>query len=143
MYKKKYQPKEIIDFATLTGAIMIALGTHKAGLFSNNDKLAKRLEYSGNITGENVWRMPLDNPYDKDIDSSRADMQNIGSRFGGSITAAQFLQRFIENDTPWAHLDIAGVSWTKKGGLNGYSAIHSPGATAFGIRLINHFLTSK
>ena len=138
--QKKYKPKEIIDFATLTGAIMIALGTHKAGLFSNNDKLSYKIFKSGEITSENVWRLPLGDEYDKEINTSRADMQNIGSRYGGSITAAQFLQRFIENKTPWVHLDIAGVSWTKKVGKNGYPALHSPGATAFGIRLIDQFL---
>jgi len=135
-----YKPLEIIDFATLTGAIMVALGTYKAGLFSNNDKLANKIFKSGEITKENVWRLPLGEDYNRDINSSRADMQNIGTRYGGSITAAQFLQRFIINNTPWAHLDIAGVSWTKKSGVNGYSALHSPGATAFGIRLIDQFL---
>ena len=141
--QKKYQPKEIIDFATLTGAIMVALGTYKAGLFSNNNNLANRIFKSGEIANENVWRLPLGEEYDKDINSSRADMQNIGVRYGGSITAAQFIQRFIENNTPWAHLDIAGVSWTKKAGLKGNSALHSSGATAFGVRLINQFLTDK
>ena len=141
--QKKYQPMEIIDFATLTGAIMIALGTYKAGLFSNNNNLADKIFKSGEITKEYVWRLPLGEEYDNDINSTRADMQNIGSRYGGSITAAQFLQRFIENNTPWAHIDIAGVSWTKKSGLKGYSALHSPGATAFGIRLINQFLKKK
>lgn len=141
--QKKYQPSEIIDFATLTGAIMVALGTYKAGLFSNNNKLADKIFKSGEITKENVWRLPLNEQYDKDINSNRADMQNIGSRYGGSITAAQFLQRFIENQTPWAHIDIAGVSWIKKTGVSGYSALHSLGATAFGVRLINQFLISK
>tara|TARA_B100001123_G_C15293766_1_gene1018388 strand:- start:938 stop:2410 length:1473 start_codon:yes stop_codon:yes gene_type:complete len=141
--QKKYKPKEIIDFATLTGAIMVALGTYKAGLFSNNNNLANKIFKSGEITNENVWRLPLSQEYDRDINSSRADMQNIGSRYGGSITAAQFLQRFIENKTPWAHLDIAGVTWNKKIGKSGYSALHSPGATAFGVRLINQFLTTK
>ena len=141
--QKKYKPLEIIDFATLTGAIIVALGIHKAGLFSNNDNLAKKIFKSGEITKEKVWRLPLGEEYDKDIDTSRADMQNIGSRYGGSITAAQFLQRFIENEIPWAHLDIAGVSWTKKGGGNEFSELHSPGATAFGIRLIDQFLKSK
>jgi len=119
---------------------MVALGTHKAGLFSNNTILANKIFKSGEFTKENVWRLPLGDDYDKDINSSRADMQNIGSRYGGSITAAQFLQRFIENNVPWAHIDIAGVTWTKKGGQNNYSAMHSPGATAFGVRLIDHFL---
>ena len=142
--QKKYKPKEIIDFATLTGAIMIALGTHRAGLFSNNDNLSKRLEEAGSISGENIWRFPLGKEYDKEIDSNRADMKNIGStRFGGSIQAAQFLQRFINNNTPWAHLDIAGVTWFKKNVKNGFSELHSSGATAFGVRLIDEFLKRK
>ena len=141
--QKKYQPMEIIDFATLTGAIMVALGTYKAGLFSNNDILANKIFKSGEITKENVWRLPLGEEYDKDINSSRADMQNIGSRYGGSITAAQFIQRFIENNTPWAHIDIAGVTWTQKAGKSGKSVLHSPGATAFGVRLIHQFLLGK
>ena len=139
--QKKYNPKEIIDFATLTGAVMIALGTHRAGLFSNNDKLSKRLFNAGEITGEKLWRLPLGDEYDNEINTPRADMKNIGSsRYGGSIQAAQFIQRFINNDIPWAHLDIAGVSWTMKAGLNSYSKLHSPGATAFGVRLIDQFL---
>ena len=105
--------------------------------------VANKIFRSGEITKENVWRLPLNEEYDKDINSSRADMQNIGSRYGGSITAAQFLQRFIENETPWAHLDIAGVSWNKKAGIKGNSAIHSPGATAFGVRLVDQFLKIK
>jgi len=142
--QKKYKPKEIIDFATLTGAIMIALGTHKAGLFSNNDKLSRRLENSGNITGENVWRLPLGKTYDKEIDSQRADMKNIGSTiFGGSIQAAQFLKRFIKDDIPWAHLDIAGVTWSMKNTQNGFSELHAQGATAFGVRLIDQFIKNK
>ena len=142
--QKKYNPKQLIDFATLTGAIMIALGTHKAGLFSNNDKLSKQLENSGNITGENIWRLPLGKSYDKEIDSQRADMKNIGStRFGGSIQAAQFLYRFIDDNIPWAHLDIAGVSWSTKNCQNGFSELHAPGATAFGVRLIDHFLKNN
>ena len=140
--QKKYKPLEIIDFATLTGAIMISLGVHKAGLFSNNNNLSNQIFKSGEITKENVWRLPLGKEYDREINTSRADMQNIGSRYGGSITAAQFLQRFIVNETPWAHLDIAGVSWTKKEYINNYTSLHSPGATAFGIRLIDHFLKS-
>ena len=140
----KYKPKQIIDFATLTGAIMIALGTHKAGLFSNNDVLSNKLEKAGNISGENVWRLPLGKEYDNEIDSSRADMKNIGStRYGGSIQAAQFIQRFIKNNIPWAHLDIAGVTWAKKGNQNSFSDLHSPGATAFGVRLIDQFLKGK
>ena len=140
----KYKPRQIIDFATLTGAIMIALGTHKAGLFSNNNLLSSKLEKAGNITGENIWRLPLGIEYDHEIDSLRADIKNIGStRYGGSIQAAQFIQRFIKNNTPWAHLDIAGVSWTMKSGHNSSSDLHSPGATAFGVRLIDQFLKGK
>jgi leucyl aminopeptidase len=106
---KKFNPKFMIDLATLTGAIMVALGTEYAGLFSNNDELAERLVKVGLETGERVWRMPLGPEYDKQIDSQFADMKNTGTRNGGSITAAQFLQRFVDN-TPWAHLDIAGTA---------------------------------
>jgi len=142
--QNKFKPKEIIDFATLTGAIMIALGTHRAGIFSNNDNLSKRLENAGEISGEKVWRLPLDKEYDEEINSTRADMKNIGSsRFGGSIHAAQFIHRFINDNTPWAHIDIAGVSWTMKPGQNSFSKLHSPGATAFGVRLIDKFLKGK
>jgi len=136
--QKKYKPSHIIDFATLTGAVMIALGTHKAGLFSNNDKLSQQIETAGEIVNENVWRLPLGPEYDSEINSSRADMKNIGStRYGGSIQAAQFLQRFINENTPWAHLDIAGVAWSIKGVQNNISKIHKFGATAFGVRLID------
>ena len=135
--QKQYYPFQIIDFATLTGAIMIALGTHKAGLFSNNDKLANKIEEAGNLTGEFVWRLPLGDEYDLEIDSNRADMKNIGStRFGGSIQAAQFIKRFINNNIPWAHLDIAGVTWSMKS----TNKLNTPGATAFGVRLIDQFL---
>ncbi|HEV7881753.1 leucyl aminopeptidase [Bradyrhizobium sp.] len=106
---RKFKPKFMIDLATLTGAIMVALGTEYAGLFSNNDELAERLMAVGQATGERVWRMPLGPEYDKQIDSQFADMKNTGTRNGGSITAAQFLQRFVD-DTPWAHLDIAGMA---------------------------------
>ena len=139
--QKKYKPLHIIDFATLTGAIMIALGTHKAGLFSNNNRLSKQIESAGEIVNENVWRLPLGPEYDSEINSPRADMKNIGStRYGGSIQAAQFIKRFIKDDIPWAHLDIAGVTWSMKGGQNNISKIHKPGATAFGVRLIDQFL---
>ena len=139
--QNKYKAKEIIDFATLTGAIMIALGTHRAGLFSNNDALSKKLFKAGEITGEKIWRMPLGAEYDNEIKSLRADMKNIGStRFGGSTQAAQFIKRFIKDNNAWAHLDIAGVSWSMKGGNNTHTNLHSPGATAFGVRLIDEFL---
>tara|TARA_A100001011_G_scaffold398395_1_gene502685 strand:+ start:686 stop:2146 length:1461 start_codon:yes stop_codon:yes gene_type:complete len=142
--QNKYKPIQIIDFATLTGAIMIALGTHKAGLFSNNDKLASKLISSGEKVNEKLWRLPLGDEYNNEINSYRADMKNIGSsRFGGSIHAAEFIQRFIKNNTSWAHLDIAGVSWSMKAGQNNISNLHNPGATAFGIRLIDKFLQGK
>jgi len=142
--QNKFNPKQIIDFATLTGAIMIALGTHRAGLFSNNDALSKKLEIAGDLSGERIWRLPLGSEYDEEINNSRADMQNIGkTRFGGSIHAAQFIQRFINKNTPWAHLDIAGVSWTMKSEQNSFSRLHSPGATSFGVRLVDKFLKGK
>ncbi len=142
--QNKYNPSQIIDFATLTGAIMISLGTHKAGLFSNNKKLSEKLINSGQNTNEYLWQMPLGEEYNKEINTPRADMKNIGSsRFGGSIHAAEFIKRFIKNDIPWAHLDIAGVSWTMKGGQNNITSLHNPGATAFGVRLINSFLKGK
>jgi len=104
-----YKPKFMIDLATLTGAILVALGQERAGLFSNDDELAERLTAAGLATGERVWRMPLDPAYDKMIDSKFADVKNSGGRYAGSITAAQFLQRFV-NDHPWAHLDVAGAA---------------------------------
>ena len=107
--RDKYSPKFLINLATLTGAIIVALGQEYAGMFSNNDELSGRLAEAGQATGERVWRMPLGPEYDKLIDSKFADMKNTGGRHGGSITAAQFLQRFV-NNTPWAHLDIAGTA---------------------------------
>ena len=131
--EEKYKPKFIIDLATLTGAIIVSLGSEYAGLFSNNDKLSNQLIKSGEETEEKVWRMPLNKNYDKLIDSKNADMQNINYVGGaGSTTAAQFLQRFILNKTPWAHLDIAGMAFSKYGG-----ALNSGGATGYGVRLLN------
>jgi leucyl aminopeptidase len=131
---KKFKPKFMVDLATLTGAIMVALGTEYAGLFSNNDELAERLTRVGLETGERVWRMPLGPEYDKQIDSQFADMKNTGNRNGGSITAAQFLQRFVD-DTPWAHLDIAGTAMgAPKSEIN-----HSWGS-GFGVRLLERLV---
>jgi leucyl aminopeptidase len=131
---KKFKPKFMVDLATLTGAIMVALGTEYAGLFSNNDELAERLTKVGLETGERVWRMPLGPEYDKQIDSQFADMKNAGARNGGSITAAQFLQRFVD-DTPWAHLDIAGTAMgAPKSEIN-----HSWGS-GFGVRLLERLV---
>jgi leucyl aminopeptidase len=131
---KKFKPKFMVDLATLTGAIMVALGTEYAGMFSNNDELAERLSKVGLETGERVWRMPLGPEYDKQIDSQFADMKNTGTRNGGSITAAQFLQRFVD-DTPWAHLDIAGTAMgAPKTDIN-----HSWGS-GYGVRLLERLV---
>ena len=134
--EKKFKPKFIIDLATLTGAIIVALGSEYAGLFSNDDKLSKQLIDVGENVKEKVWRMPLNKNFDKLIDSKNADMQNINYVGGaGSTTAAQFLQRFILNKTPWAHLDIAGMAFSKYGG-----ALNSGGATGYGVRLLNKLI---
>ncbi len=131
--EEKYKPKFIVDLATLTGAIIVSLGSEYAGLFSNDDKLSNQLIDAGENTEEKVWRMPLNKNFDKLINSKNADMQNINYVGGaGSTTAAQFLQRFILNKTPWAHLDIAGMAFSKYGG-----ALNSGGATGYGVRLLN------
>ncbi|MBL9098658.1 MAG: leucyl aminopeptidase [Alphaproteobacteria bacterium] len=132
--QNRFKPKFMVDLATLTGAIRIALGLDIAGLFSNNDELAARLLAAGKAEGEELWRMPMGERYDKLIDSPIADMKNIGGQFGGSITAAQFIQRFV-NKLPWAHLDIAGTAWAEE------ARNSTPkGATGFGIRLLNRFV---
>ena len=134
--EKKFKPRMIVDLATLTGAIIVSLGSEYAGLFSNNDNLSKQIYESGLKVDEKVWRMPLHKNYDKLMDSKNADMQNINYVGGaGSTTAAQFLQRFILNKTPWAHLDIAGMAFSKYGG-----ALNSWGATGFGVRLLNKLI---
>ena len=131
---KKFKPKFMVDLATLTGAIMVALGTEHAGLFSNNDELAERLTKVGQETGERVWRMPLGPEYDKQIDSQFADMKNTGTRNGGSITAAQFLQRFVD-DTPWAHLDIAGTAMGAP-----KTDINQSWGSGYGVRLLERLV---
>ena len=134
--EEKYKPKFIVDLATLTGAIIVSLGSEYAGLFSNDDKLSNQLIDVGEKTEEKVWRMPLNKNFDKLINSKNADMQNINYVGGaGSTTAAQFLQRFILNKTPWAHLDIAGMAFSKYGG-----ALNSGGATGYGVRLLNRLV---
>jgi leucyl aminopeptidase len=131
-----YKPKIVIDFATLTGAIMVALGQHYAGLFSNDDSLSDALYESGIETNEKVWRMPLHDDFDKELDSPFVDLKNIGAgRYGGSVTAAQFLQRFVPSKTKWAHLDIAGTTWKNSGDI-----LNSKGATGFGLTLIADFI---
>ena len=134
--EKKYKPKFIIDLATLTGAIIISLGEEYAGLFSNNDELSKNIFKASENVNEKVWRLPLHKNYDKLMDSTIADVQNINYSGGaGSITAAQFLQRFILNKTPWAHLDIAGMAFSKKA-----ANLNPSGATGFGVRLLNNLI---
>jgi len=134
--EKKFKPELMIDLATLTGAIIVSLGSEYAGLFSNDDKLSKQLLEAGKRVGEKLWRMPLHKNFDKLMDSKNADMQNINYVGGaGSTTAAQFLQRFILNKTSWAHLDIAGMAFSKYGG-----ALNSGGATGYGVRLLNQFV---
>ena len=134
--EEKFKPKFIIDLATLTGAIIVSLGSEYAGLFSNDDQLSKEIYNAGEKVNEKVWRMPLHKNYDKLMNSKNADVQNINYVGGaGSTTAAQFLQRFIINKTPWAHLDIAGMAFSKYGG-----ALNSGGATGFGVRLLNQLI---
>ncbi len=134
--EKKFKPKLMVDLATLTGAIIVSLGSEYAGLFSNDDKLSKQLLEAGDEVNEKLWRMPLHKNFDKLINSKNADMQNINYVGGaGSTTAAQFLQRFILNKTPWAHLDIAGMAFSKYGG-----ALNSGGATGYGVRLLNKLI---
>lgn len=132
--KERFKPAFMVDLATLTGAIMIALGQENAGLFSNDDALAERLSAAGTVTGETVWRMPLGPAYDKLIDSRFADMKNTGGRHGGSITAAQFLKRFV-GDTPWAHLDIAGTGMGSPA-----SDVNRSWASGWGVRLLDRLV---
>jgi len=133
----RFKPKFMVNLATLTGAIIISLGTEYAGLFSNNDTLSERLSEAGKQSDEKLWRMPLNDSYDKAINSAAADMRNIGDgRGAGSSTAAQFLQRFVDK-TPWAHLDIAGVTWSKKDG-----ATVPKGGTGFGVRLLDRLVAN-
>ena len=135
--QEKFKPRFMIDLATLTGAMIIALGHEMAGFFSNDDALSAQLEAAAKATGEGVWRMPLGEGYDKQIKSAIADMKNIGGRPGGSITAAQFIQRFV-NNTPWIHLDIAGVAWSSKD-----TATIPKGATAYGVRLLDRLVADN
>ena len=133
--QREYAPGAIVDLATLTGAIIAALAHEYAGLFSNDDDLAARLTAAGKASGDQLWRFPMGSSYDKMLDSPIADMKNVGGRYGGSITAAQFLQRFIDKGTPWAHLDIAGMVWADKPG-----ATWDKGATGFGVRLLDRYV---
>jgi leucyl aminopeptidase len=133
--QRNFKPDTIIDLATLTGAILISLGHEWAGLFSNSEELAAELLKAGGESGDKLWRMPLAESFDRLIDSPIADMKNVGPREGGSITAAQFIQRFVENGVRWAHIDMAGKAWSDKA-----SATYDKGATGFGVRLLDQYV---
>jgi leucyl aminopeptidase len=136
--QRNYKPAAIIDLATLTGAILVSLGHEFGGLFTPDDDLAQKLLKAGMESGDKLWRMPLAEPFDRLIDSQIADVKNVGPREGGSITAAQFIKRFIENGTKWAHLDIAGMVWADKAGTT-----YDKGATGYGVRLIDQFVADN
>lgn len=135
--QREFSPAATVNLATLTGAVIIALGNSKAGLFSNSDELSNDLLAAANVEGEGLWRLPLDKEYDELIKSSLADIKNTGGRGAGSITAAQFLQRFV-NDSPWAHLDIAGVTLSKEA-----KALHPKGATGWGVATLDRYIRDK
>lgn len=136
--QEKHNPEYIVDLATLTGAIIVSLGGEHAGLFSNSDELSDKLLAAGKASGDLLWRFPLSKAYDKLIDSPIADMKNIGAKGAGSITAAQFLGRFIKDGVKWAHLDIAGTVWADKAG-----PVWDKGATGFGVRLLDRFVADN
>ena len=133
--QRNFKPSTIVDLATLTGAILISLGHEWAGLFSNDEELVSSLQAAGEESGDKLWRMPLAEAFDRLIDSPIADMKNVGPREGGSITAAQFIQRFIENGVKWAHVDMAGKAWSDKAG-----GTYDKGATGFGVRLLDQYV---
>jgi leucyl aminopeptidase len=137
--QEKFKVKTMINFATLTGAIIVALGDAYAGLFSNSDDFSYKLIKSGRNTDEKVWQLPLGNEYDELLDCDIADVKNItGTKGAGSITAAQFLKRFVNDEVNWAHLDIAGVAW-----INKDLPLSKKGGTGFGIRLINDYISNN
>ena len=136
--QERFKPRFVIDLATLTGAIMVALGKDFAGLFANDDKLADQLIAASKATGEKVWRMPLDKSYDKLIDSRNADVKNIGGRWGGACTAAAFIGRFIKKDMPWAHLDIAGTAMDAP-----KSEISTSWASGWGVQLLDRLVADN
>jgi leucyl aminopeptidase len=133
--QRNFKPSTIVDLATLTGAILVSLGHEWAGLFSNNEELASSLLKAADESGDKLWRMPLAEPFDRLIDSPIADMKNVGPREGGSITAAHFIQRFIESGVRWAHVDMAGKAWSDKPGPT-----YEKGATGFGVRLLDQYV---
>ena len=136
--QKAYDPKVIVDLATLTGAMVISLGHEYAGMFANDETLAAGLLAAGDASNNKLWRFPLSPAYDKLIDSPIADMKNIGPREGGSITAAQFLKRYVEDGVAWAHLDIAGMAWGDKDG-----PVYAKGATGYGVRLLDRYIAAN
>ena len=136
--QKTYDPKVIVDLATLTGAMVISLGHEYAGMFANDETLASDLLAAGDVSNNKLWRFPLSPAYDKLIDSPIADMKNIGPREGGSITAAQFLKRYVEDGVAWAHLDIAGMAWGDKDG-----PVYAKGATGYGVRLLDRYIAAN
>jgi leucyl aminopeptidase len=136
--QRQFRPEVMVDLATLTGAMIISLGHEYAGVFSNDDGLAQKLIAAGSTTGDRLWRLPLGDAYDKLIDSPIADMKNVGPREGGSITAAVFLQRFVEEGVKWAHLDVAGTVWADKPG-----ALWDKGATGYGVALLDRFVSDN
>jgi leucyl aminopeptidase len=136
--QRTYKPTTIVDLATLTGAILISLAHEYAGLFTPDDELAKHLMKAADESGDKLWRMPLGEAFDRMLDSDIADMKNVGPREGGSITAAQFIKRFIEEGVRWAHLDIAGMAWSDKP-----SSTYAKGATGFGVRLLDQFVADN
>lgn len=136
--QRTYKPDILIDLATLTGAIIVSLGHEYGGLFSNDDALADNLLAAGKSAGDPLWRFPLGDAYDKMLDSPIADMKNVGGRFAGSITAAQFLKRFVDDGVKWAHLDIAGMVWADKPG-----PVWDKGATGYGVRLLDRFVSDQ
>ena len=136
--QEQFDPEIVIDLATLTGAIIVSLGHEYGGMFVNDDGLAKQLEAAGESSGERLWRMPLGEAFDKLIDSDIADIKNVGPRDGGSITAAQFIKRFVKPGVKWAHLDIAGMVWAAKAGT-----VFDKGATGYGVRLLDRFIADN
>ncbi len=136
--QRTHRPKTIVDLATLTGAMIVSLGSEHGGIFANDDALAEQLLAAGKASGDLLWRFPLSATYDKLIDSPIADMKNVGPRGAGSITAAQFIQRYVDAGVKWAHLDIAGMVWADKPG-----ATYDKGATGYGVRLLDRFVADN
>jgi len=136
--QRNYKPTTIVDLATLTGAILVSLGHEFGGLFTPDDELGAQLLAAGQQSGDKLWRMPLGETFDRLIDSPIADMKNVGPREGGSITAAEFIHRFVDEGVRWAHLDIAGMAWSDKAGTS-----FDKGATGYGVRLLDQFVADN